>query len=558
TTDVKEDYILVIDADMVMRQPFVPEEVGVGPGWALSAYFSYLKGVSNELALKHVPWVAPRNDTYAGPEGRRGDMVGGFCLMYKDDMKRVAPLWLKYSRAVRHDPDAWNLTGDAFTKGPGDKPWISEMYGYSYGTAAADVWHKVIQSAHMYPSYFTTEAPRVLHYGLLWDIPNTDFKFDKHWHYGFDAYKCPPWNLTTDRPTAGLFPFPPAPKDLKVTGYPLLRDLLAIEPIVTLNAAFCERHLRACSPSEQLTQACNRARNMEIEMDAAFAALALELADQPCQDHQERCAMWARAGECVSNPGYMGSTCAKSCKKCSPPPARVIPSSPKMSASPPPVPMPPSAGAASSPVLLQTSTSSQGTRPATMSTKGAQQLPTDASIKASPSAATSGNGKDTGADAKGFLVLPQATKDASTSTEANSNPDEAAAALENLRPPDALAAHQVRSEKLEVDSLARPQLVLDGAKGQGVGIVLPKSQHDGDPEDLLIQGKGTQDVLVGQGSLSVDPPAPRKWLGLATLLYGLGWLGLFLWLATVAAILIFLPKARRRGILRTKTFKDRN
>ena len=31
--------------------------------------------------------------------------VGGFCLMYKEDMKRVAPLWLKYSRAVRHDPD---------------------------------------------------------------------------------------------------------------------------------------------------------------------------------------------------------------------------------------------------------------------------------------------------------------------------------------------------------------------------------------------------------------------------------------------------------------------
>ena len=55
----------------------------------------------------------------------------------------------------------------------------------------------------------------MLHYGLLWDVPNTEWKFDKHWHYGFDAYKCPPWNLTTDRPTAGLFPYPPAPKDLK-------------------------------------------------------------------------------------------------------------------------------------------------------------------------------------------------------------------------------------------------------------------------------------------------------------------------------------------------------
>ena len=32
TTDVKEDYILVIDADMIMRQPFVPEEVGESLG----------------------------------------------------------------------------------------------------------------------------------------------------------------------------------------------------------------------------------------------------------------------------------------------------------------------------------------------------------------------------------------------------------------------------------------------------------------------------------------------------------------------------------------------
>lgn len=41
----------------------------------MSAYFGYLKGVSNELALKHVPYVVPRNDTLAGPRGRRGDQV---------------------------------------------------------------------------------------------------------------------------------------------------------------------------------------------------------------------------------------------------------------------------------------------------------------------------------------------------------------------------------------------------------------------------------------------------------------------------------------------------
>ena len=71
-----EEYILVIDADMIMRAPFIPSQMAVSRGWAVSAYFGYLKGVDNALALKHVPHVAPRNDTLAGPMGRRGDQAG--------------------------------------------------------------------------------------------------------------------------------------------------------------------------------------------------------------------------------------------------------------------------------------------------------------------------------------------------------------------------------------------------------------------------------------------------------------------------------------------------
>jgi len=50
---------------------------------------------------------------------------------------------------------AWNTTGDSYSIHPGDKPWISEMYGYSYACAAADVWHKVDFSAMLYPAYFS-------------------------------------------------------------------------------------------------------------------------------------------------------------------------------------------------------------------------------------------------------------------------------------------------------------------------------------------------------------------------------------------------------------------
>ncbi len=33
-------------------------------------------GVNNELAVRHIPEIGPRNDTLAGPYGRRGDQVG--------------------------------------------------------------------------------------------------------------------------------------------------------------------------------------------------------------------------------------------------------------------------------------------------------------------------------------------------------------------------------------------------------------------------------------------------------------------------------------------------
>ena len=41
----------------------------------MSGFYGYLKGVNNELALKHIPEVPPRNDSLAGPIGRRSDQV---------------------------------------------------------------------------------------------------------------------------------------------------------------------------------------------------------------------------------------------------------------------------------------------------------------------------------------------------------------------------------------------------------------------------------------------------------------------------------------------------
>lgn len=64
------------------------------------------------------------------------------------------------------DPlQAWNLTGDVFATHPGDRPWISEMYGYSFAAAKADVWHKSHLTAMIYPGdHLPTPLPAVNSY----------------------------------------------------------------------------------------------------------------------------------------------------------------------------------------------------------------------------------------------------------------------------------------------------------------------------------------------------------------------------------------------------------
>lgn len=39
---------------------------------------------------------------------------------------------------------------------------------------------------------FCAEPPKVLHYGLLYDIKGTSYSFDKHWHYGERRVSAPP------------------------------------------------------------------------------------------------------------------------------------------------------------------------------------------------------------------------------------------------------------------------------------------------------------------------------------------------------------------------------
>ncbi|CAI7887338.1 unnamed protein product [Closterium sp. NIES-54] len=161
------EWVVILDADMVIRAPVTPWGVKAEKGKPVAAYYGYLIGCDNILAELHTkhPELCPK--------------VGGFIVMHIDDLRRFVPLWLSKTHEVRADKAhyARNITGDVYSSG-----WISEMYGYSFGAADAELHHQVDQTTMLYPGYTPTPGvdPRLLHYGLAFSVGNWSFGKSQH------------------------------------------------------------------------------------------------------------------------------------------------------------------------------------------------------------------------------------------------------------------------------------------------------------------------------------------------------------------------------------------
>lgn len=278
------------------------------------------------------------------------------------------------------DPRAWNETGDEYARSPGMRPWIGEMYGYSFGAAKAGVNHRVDMAAMLYPGHDPLDAPLALHYGRLFEVPgdsldnnintngeggggsrmasrsyfkriagitargNSDpiYAFRKHWFHSFDPMLCPKWDhlpegryvdqldpehqsalLTPDsaeKIAGGLFPHPPHPASLpeRATVQEQYRDLLSILVPATLNAALCKRHRVRCPPSAQLTAQCSWATGLEHAILKAIQDLEQNKGEDICADRRgpTACEKLVKNNGCKENPIFMDIVCRESCGKC--------------------------------------------------------------------------------------------------------------------------------------------------------------------------------------------------------------------------------------------------
>ncbi|KAK8710271.1 hypothetical protein V6N13_145604 [Hibiscus sabdariffa] len=220
------DWVVILDADMILRGPIIPWELGAEKGHPIAAYYGYLVGCDNILAKLHT----------THPE--LCDKVGGLLAMHIDDLRVLAPLWLSKTEEVREDKAHWatNITGDIYGKG-----WISEMYGYSFGAAEAGLRHKINDDLMIYPGYTPRPGvePILLHYGLTFSVGNWSFSKLEHHEDGI-VYEC-----------GRLFPEPPYPREVKLMeSDPNKRRglFLSIECINTMNEGLLLQHARNGCP----------------------------------------------------------------------------------------------------------------------------------------------------------------------------------------------------------------------------------------------------------------------------------------------------------------------
>uniref|UniRef100_A0A5B7AF85 Hydroxyproline O-arabinosyltransferase-like domain-containing protein n=1 Tax=Davidia involucrata TaxID=16924 RepID=A0A5B7AF85_DAVIN len=214
------DWVVILDADMIIRGPIIPWEIGAEKGRPVAAYYGYLVGCDNILARLHTKHPELCNK------------VGGLLAMHIDDLRALAPMWLSKTEEVREDRAHWatNITGDIYGKG-----WISEMYGYSFGAAEVGLRHKINDDLMIYPGYIPREGvePILLHYGLPFSVGNWSFSKLDH-HEDDIVYDC-----------GRLFPEPPYPREVKaMEADPSKRRslFLNIECINTLNEGLLLQH----------------------------------------------------------------------------------------------------------------------------------------------------------------------------------------------------------------------------------------------------------------------------------------------------------------------------
>eukprot|EP01060_Flectonema_neradi_P004980 TRINITY_DN1329_c1_g1_i1.p1 TRINITY_DN1329_c1_g1~~TRINITY_DN1329_c1_g1_i1.p1 ORF type:complete len:538 (+),score=72.50 TRINITY_DN1329_c1_g1_i1:825-2438(+) len=342
------EFVVMLDADQIVRTPITVmdlQSLGIKDGRALSARYDYLSALDPSVYMGAKSRMLSSHDPLQRSSIERNfAKVGGIFVHTPNDLRAVAPNWLRYTRQVRSSTDSWAHTGDIFNCKTATKtctgadckcekpPWISEMYGYSLSSAEAGVSHHISDTFMMYPGYtIHDDAPKnhpaVVHYGILYRIEvksdgaKNYWCFDKHW---YSQRESPMACDDSDKGRRVVFKQPPQVSDIVATR----SSLFALECAWTIANATVDFLQAKCfgvkepllTPySDQGHCVCDDPSDVSTCKDSLKKTVQTEDPDPQCTDLDTRpnyCCDWARNGECTTNRGYMILNCRRSCAFC--------------------------------------------------------------------------------------------------------------------------------------------------------------------------------------------------------------------------------------------------
>ena len=322
--DIEEEFILFVDADMLFRKKIEAKDFQMREGLVITEWVWYIQaGIKNGLAKQFL--TNPKAIEHAV------NTHGGYYhLFHKQDARKVSPLWLNYTREVRHHPEKYfaNLPGSTLKedinvhqKGLefGEAPWISEMYGYAFAAADVGLEHKFTRGGGgvLYGDDFLSlnhDGPFLSHYTLSCHIPSIEiftneqkksrndqesYMFDKNNFRDFDPLDC-----------NDGFLFPRANVLLVDEG-----AASCAENVERINYALCDFYKQRCPASSRAFK--NAIENCPWNTNAPYRLHYDKVIPAPCGNKwEDYCATDVENGNCHEDPAFMQLNCLKACGFC--------------------------------------------------------------------------------------------------------------------------------------------------------------------------------------------------------------------------------------------------
>lgn len=148
-----EEYLVIIDPDTVICKPL--DDLNPQLGKPVAQRYEYLMNKNALTKLGEIFGV----ETGLQP-------IGMPMIIHREDLARIAPLWVELTEKIRNDPAAKEIAG-----------WVAEMHSYCLASAALGLEHTVRDDLADRIPYDRVADPYILHYDLKHQHAN--FVWDK-------------------------------------------------------------------------------------------------------------------------------------------------------------------------------------------------------------------------------------------------------------------------------------------------------------------------------------------------------------------------------------------